>query len=83
MSIPGLDTLKTWGLIAFGFAATIAFALFKNEAAGRAKDKLKGEIQARKTSRAVNKAMIEGKNREDAAVDKARNSDGSDRTGFK
>ncbi|MCK4870759.1 MAG: hypothetical protein KAS93_06590 [Gammaproteobacteria bacterium] len=82
MSIPGLGTLKTWGLIVASFGLTILFAFLKSEKAGRANDKLKGEIQARKTSQSVNKAMVEGKNREDAAVDKVRNSDGADRTGF-
>lgn len=82
MSIPGLSTLKTWGLIALGFAFTIAFALFKNEAAGRAKDKLKGEVQARKTAKVVSKAMMEGINNEKVEIDKARNPTDSSRTGF-
>ena len=82
MSIPGLGTLKTWGMIALGFALAIVTILFKSEQAARAKEKLKGEIQARKTGKAANKAMVEGKNREDTKVDKVRNSDGADRTGF-
>jgi len=73
---------KTYGLIALSIVATVLFALFKSEQAGRAKEKLKGEIQARKTGEAANKAMIEGKNREDTEIDKVRNSNDPERTGF-
>ena len=82
MSIPGLGALKTWGMVGLSFALLIVSFLFKSEQAARAKEKLKGEIQARKTGQAVNKEIMEGVNDEQDAVDKARDSDGSDRTGF-
>lgn len=82
MSIPGLGTLKTWGLIAVSFMVVIFWSLLNAKKAEFAKAKLKGEVQARKTGQAVNEAMVEGKNREDAKINKVRNSNGSDRTGF-
>ena len=82
MSIPGLGTLKTWGLILLSIGAAIAFALFKNEQAGRAREKLKGEVQARKTAKAVSKAMMGGMSREQAELNEAHKSDRSKRTGF-
>ena len=82
MNIPGLGTLKTWGMIALGAALAIVAILFKSEQAARAREKLKGEVQARKTGQATNKAMMEGVNREQTELNKAHNSDRSDRTGF-
>ena len=82
MSIPGLGTLKTWGMIALGFALAFVTILFKSEQAARAKEKLKGEVRARKTAKAVNKAMMGGLSREQAELNEARNSDRANRVGF-
>ena len=81
--IPGLGTLKTYGLMALGILAAVLFALFKNESAGRAKDKLKGEVQARKTAQATNKAVMDGINDEHEEIANAKNPTGKpNRSGF-
>jgi len=82
VSIPGLGTLKTWGMVILSLALAVVAYLFKSEQAARAKEKLKGEVQARKTGQATNKAIVEGLSNEQAEINKAHNTDKSDRTGF-
>jgi len=82
MSIPGLGTLKTWGMGALALALAITAFLLQSEKLGRTKDKLKGEIQARKTGKAANKAVVEGMNREQTEINKASNPSNSNRDGF-
>lgn len=77
-----MGKIKLYGLIALSLLATIFFALFKSEQAGRAKDRLKGEIQARKTGQAANEAMMGGLNDEEAANNKAADPSNTSRNGF-
>ena len=72
--IPGLSTLKTWGLIGLGFAATILFALFKSEKAGRAKDKLDGIVTARKIEHEAHDQLSKDLKREAAERENANHS---------
>ena len=64
MGIPGLSTLKTWGMVALGFGLTIFFALFQMEKAGRAKDKLALEVENRKVQNQAIKEINKGLNNE-------------------
>lgn len=64
MGIPGLSTIKTWGMIALGFALAVVYAMFQVQVAGRAKDKLSLEVEARKVQTKAIKAINKGLNNE-------------------
>jgi len=64
MSIPGISTIKTWGMVALGFALAIVYAMFQVQVAGRAKDKLALEVENRKVQAKAIKAINEGLNNE-------------------
>jgi hypothetical protein len=64
MGIPGLSTLKTWGMVAVGFALTVVYALLQVEKAGRAKDKLAIAVNNRKIQAEAIKEINKGLNRE-------------------
>jgi len=64
MSIPGISTLKTWGLAALGFALAVVYAMFQVQVAGRAKDKLALEVENRKVQAQAIKEINKGLNNE-------------------
>ena len=64
MGIPGISTIKTWGMIALGFALTIVYALLQVQVAGRAKDKLALEVENRKVQAQAIKEINQGLNNE-------------------
>lgn len=68
-----LSKIKTYGLIGLGFVATILFALFKSEKAGRAKDKLDGIVTARKIEHEAATQLNEDLERERKENEKAAN----------
>ena len=66
-----IGKIKIWGLAILSFLVAVFYALFQRESALRAKEKLDGEIQARKTSDTTNKAMMDGLNNEQEALHEA------------
>ena len=64
MSIPGISTLKTWGMVALGFALAVVYAMFQIQVAGRAKDKLALEVENRKVQTQAIKEINIGLNNE-------------------
>jgi len=64
MGIPGLSTIKTWGMVALGFALAVVYAMFQVQVAGRAKDKLALEVENRKVQAQAIKEINKGLNNE-------------------
>jgi len=64
MMIPGLSTIKTWGMVALGFALAVVYAMFQVQVAGRAKDKLALEVENRKVQTQAIKEINKGLNNE-------------------
>lgn len=64
MGIPGISTLKTWGMIAMGFALAVVYAMFQVQVAERAKDKLALEVANRKVQAQAIKEINKGLNNE-------------------
>ena len=64
MGIPGMSTLKTWGMVAMGFALAVVYAMFQVQVAGRAKDKLALEVENRKVQTQAIKEINKGLNNE-------------------
>jgi len=64
MGIPGISTLKTWGMVVLGFGLTIVYAMFQMQVAGRAKDKLALEVENRKVQTQAIKEINKGLNNE-------------------
>ena len=64
MMIPGLSTIKTWGMVALGFALAVVYAMFQVQVAGRAKDKLALEVENRKVQQKAIKEINKGLNNE-------------------
>jgi len=58
--IPGLSTLKTWGLAIASIAVAILYALFQHEKLARASDKLKIAKAAQKQQQKASEAMVKG-----------------------
>lgn len=64
MSIPGLSSIKTWGMIALGFCLTVVYALLQMEKADRAAQDLAASVKNRKIQAEAIKAINEGLNNE-------------------
>ena len=64
MMIPGLSTIKTWGMVAMGFALAVVYAMFQVQVAGRAKDALALEVENRKVQSQAIKEINKGLNNE-------------------
>lgn len=60
MTIPGVSTLKTWGMVALGFVLTVVYALLQSEKAGRARDELAISVKTRKVQAKAAKAVNKG-----------------------
>ena len=62
--MPSLSVIKVWvmGILAVG--AAVLFGLWKSSQLGRVKDKVSGIKRARRIEKAVNKATVEGLQRE-------------------
>lgn len=76
MKIPGLSTLKTWAVAALSFLSVVLFAVGRAKDASRAKADRKRTEAARQTEQAATKAMLDGLEREQEAVDEAHNTSG-------
>ena len=64
MGIPGISTLKTWGMVALGFVLAVVYAMLQIQVAGRAKDKLALEVENRKVQAQAIKEINKGLNNE-------------------
>lgn len=64
MMIPGLSTIKTWGMVALGFALAVVYAMLQMEVAGRAKDELAIAVRNRKIQAEAIKEINKGLNDE-------------------
>jgi len=64
MMIPGLSTIKTWGMVALGFILAVVYAMLQIQVAGRAKDKLALEVENRKVQAQAIKEINKGLNNE-------------------
>ena len=81
---PGISALqfqKQLGIKRYETAFNI-FHKLRSALVAPGREKLKGEVQDRKTAKAVSKAMMGGLSREQAELNEARKSDRSKRTGF-
>ena len=59
-----IGKIKTYALAGLAILASIFYALFRSQQALRAKEKLKGQVQARKTEAKAADAMVEGLEKE-------------------
>lgn len=64
MGIPGLSSIKTWGMIALGFALSVVYALLQMEKADRAAQDLAISVKNRKIQAKVIKEINKGLNNE-------------------
>jgi len=64
MSIPGISTLKTWGMVILGFGLAIVTVLLQSEKLGRTNDKLAISVKKRKIQAKAIKEINKGLNRE-------------------
>jgi hypothetical protein len=79
MIIPGLSTLKTWGLAILGVGAAVLFALLRNEQAKRAKEKVDLMKENNRVQQKASKATIDGLQREEKAKNEDVDPDDIDR----
>ncbi len=80
--IPGLGTLKRWGLAAIAFIITLAGMFLAGRNAGAAREREKGQQAARGIEHKAVGAMTEGLKREQDEVEKVRRADPSRRDHF-